>query len=408
MRKLEQLKKKLCTDGVQMYSLDELCTSITDGSHFSPPSAENGYYMPSVKDMTETGFDYSKCKIISKIDYESLLKNGCRPQKDDVLIAKDGSMLKYAFVSDGSDNIVILSSIAIFRPKTNIILPSYLACYFRWEKFKKTVIRDYSSKGGVPRIVLKNFKKIRIFVPPIVVQSEIVKVLNNFTKLIVELTAELAARKKQYEYYRRLLLNFSDHEGMKSRGVWRTVKLGDIGKISMCKRIMKSETSPVGDIPFYKIGTFGGEPNAYISKETFEKYKALYSFPKKGDILISAAGTIGRTVIYDGEPAYYQDSNIVWIDNDETIVTNRYLYYVYQLSPWQISIGGTIARLYNDNIANVKINVPPIEEQTRIVNILDHFDKLCNDISEGIPAEIEARRKQYEYYQDKLLSFNQK
>ena len=176
----------------------------------------------------------------------------------------------------------------------------------------------------------------------------------------------------------------------------------------MCKRIMKSETSPDGDIPFYKIGTFGGEPNAYISKETFEKYKSLYSFPKKGDILISAAGTIGRTVVYDGEPAYYQDSNIVWIDNDETMVLNRYLYYVYQLSPWQISTGGTIARLYNDNIANAKINIPSIKEQERIVSILDRFDKLCNDISEGLPAEIEARRKQYEYYRDKLLTFTPK
>ena len=197
-------------------------------------------------------------------------------------------------------------------------------------------------------------------------------------------------------------------EGGTSECEWRTIKLGDIGKISMCKRIMKSETSPDGDIPFYKIGTFGGEPNAYISKETFEKYKSMYSFPKKGDILISAAGTIGRTVVYDGEPAYYQDSNIVWIDNDETKVINRYLYYVYQLSPWQISTGGTIARLYNDNIANAKINIPSIKEQERIVSILDRFDKLCNDISEGLPAEIEARRKQYEYYRDKLLSFEER
>ena len=185
------------------------------------------------------------------------------------------------------------------------------------------------------------------------------------------------------------------------------VRLGDIGKISMCKRIMKSETSSNGDIPFYKIGTFGGQANAYISKETFDEYKSKYSFPKKGDILISAAGTIGRTVVYDGEPAYYQDSNIVWIDNDETIVLNRYLYYVYQLSPWQVSTGGTIARLYNDNIANATINVPSLSEQERIVNILDRFDKLCNDISEGLPAEIEARQKQYEYYRDKLLTFKE-
>ena len=170
---------------------------------------------------------------------------------------------------------------------------------------------------------------------------------------------------------------------------------------------MKSETAEHGDIPFYKIGTFGGQANAYISRETYEKYKSQYSFPKKGDILISAAGTIGRTVIYDGEPAYYQDSNIVWVDNDESIVLNKYLYYCYQLNPWSISTGGTIARLYNDNILNAVITIPPLAEQKHIISILDRFNSLCNDISEGLPAEIEARQKQYEYYRDKLLSFKE-
>lgn len=122
-------------------------------------------------------------------------------------------------------------------------------------------------------------------------------------------------------------------------------------------------------------------------------------------MLISAAGTIGRTVIYNGEDAYYQDSNIVWITNDESIVLNRYLYYYYQLQPWNVSTGGTIARLYNDNISKAKITVPSIEEQSRIVSILDRFDALCNDLSSGLPAEIEARQKQYEYYRDKLLAF---
>ena len=101
------------------------------------------------------------------------------------------------------------------------------------------------------------------------------------------------------------------------------------------------------------------------------------------------------------------DSNIVWIDNDETLVLNRYLYYYYQLSPWYVSSGGTIARLYNDNLSKTKLSVPPIEEQKRIISILDRFDKLCNDISEGLPAEIETRQKQYEYYRDKLLNFKE-
>ena len=175
----------------------------------------------------------------------------------------------------------------------------------------------------------------------------------------------------------------------------------------MCKRIMKSETSPDGEVPFFKIGTFGREPDAYISQEKYDEYRKAYSFPTKGDVLISAAGTIGRTVIYDGEPAYYQDSNIVWIDNDESKVLNKYLNYCYSMKPWAVSNGGTIARLYNDNINKAKIPVPSLSEQERIVNILDRFDALCNDLTIGLPAEIEARRKQYEYYRDKLLTFKE-
>ena len=171
---------------------------------------------------------------------------------------------------------------------------------------------------------------------------------------------------------------------------------------------MKSQTNTEGGVPFFKIGTFGKEPNAYISQETYEEYKAKYNFPKKGEVLISAAGTIGRTVVYDGEPAYFQDSNIVWISNDETKVLNEFLVYCYAMKPWQISEGGTIARLYNDNILKAVIPVPSLEEQRKIVNILKKFDALCEDIKSGLPAEIEARQKQYEYYRDKLLTFKEK
>ncbi|WP_207741225.1 restriction endonuclease subunit S [Roseburia intestinalis] len=188
---------------------------------------------------------------------------------------------------------------------------------------------------------------------------------------------------------------------------WGQIQLSDIGKVSMCKRIKKAETASTGDVPFYKIGTFGKEADAFISRKKFEEYRKKYSYPKEGDILISAAGTIGRTVVYNGEDAYYQDSNIVWIDNDESIVLNRYLYYCYQLQPWIASTGGTIARLYNDNISKAKIMVPSIKHQKQIIEILDRFDTLCNDLSAGLPAEIEARQKQYEYYRDKLLSFKE-
>ena len=255
-------------------------------------------------------------------------------------------------------------------------------------------------KASVPRLAHSVVEAMKIPVPPLEVQAEIVRILDNFAELTNELTeklnAELIARKKQYEYYRDLLLTFDDAE----------CPLG--GKVSMCKRILKHETNTINGVPFYKIGTFGKEANAFISKKLFETYKTAFPYPQKGDILISAAGTIGKAVVFDGAPAYFQDSNIVWIANDESKVLNKFLYYIYKMQPWRASLGGTIARLYNDDIARTKIPVPPLSEQRRIVAILDRFDALCHDVCEGLPAEIAARKKQYAYYRDKLLTFKEK
>ncbi|WRA11543.1 restriction endonuclease subunit S [Helicobacter pylori] len=154
---------------------------------------------------------------------------------------------------------------------------------------------------------------------------------------------------------------------------WQRVKLGDIGKPCMCKRVMKHQTTRYGEIPFYKIGTFGNTADAFISKKLFLEYKTKYSFPKKGDILISASGTIGRAVIYDGKPAYFQDSNIVWIDNDETLVKNDFLFYAYSNIKWNTE-HTTILRLYNDNFRNTLIPLPPLNEQIAIANILSDVD----------------------------------
>ena len=154
---------------------------------------------------------------------------------------------------------------------------------------------------------------------------------------------------------------------------WEVKRLGEIGEVLMCKRIMKYQTDSCGDIPFFKIGTFGGKPDAYISKEVFNEYKTKYSYPKVGDVLISAAGTIGRSVIFDGTPSYYQDSNIVWIDNDNKQVLNKYLYYYYSTINW-ITDTGTIPRLYNSALKAIQIPTPPIEQQTRIVSILELWD----------------------------------
>ena len=265
------------------------------------------------------------------------------------------------------------------------------------------LISSFYRGSGIKHPEMAKVLDLEIPVPPLPVQEEIVRVLDTFT----ELQAELQKRQQQYNFYRDNLLNFKNIDrGGQAEVRW--MKLKDIGKVCMCKRILKSQTSSSGDVPFFKIGTFGGNADAYISQALFNEYKSKYSYPQKGDVLISAAGTIGRTIVFDGTPSYFQDSNIVWLKHDESIVLNSYLRYCYALNPWVVSTGGTIARLYNDNILEATIPVPSLANQQRIVSILDRFDTLTNDLTSGLPAEMEKRRQQYEFYRDKLLTFKRK
>ncbi len=268
--------------------------------------------------------------------------------------------------------------------------------------------------AGIPALHTANILGISIPIPcpdnptkSLDIQHRIVEILDKFTELEAELEAELDCRKRQYEYYRNQLLSFDmlNRGGQRLNDV-KIMTLGEIGEIRMCKRILKGQTSTCGDVPFYKIGTFGKTPNAFISKKLFTEYKIKYSYPKIGEVLISASGTIGKTVIFDGQDAYFQDSNIVWIENDESMALNKYLYYCYQVIKWKTAEGGTINRLYNDIIKKTRIPLPPLSVQREIVEILDKFDTLTNSISEGLPKEIELRRKQYEYYRNQLLSFS--
>lgn len=175
-------------------------------------------------------------------------------------------------------------------------------------------------------------------------------------------------------------------------------KLGEIGEIRMCKRILKEETNSVGGVPFFKIGTFGGQADVFITKEKFEEYKNAYSYPKKGDVLISAAGTIGRTVVFDGKDAYFQDSNIVWIENDESKVLNEYLFYCYKNIRWTTSVGSTILRLYNDDIRNTDIIVPLLSEQKKIASVLSALDdKIALNKKMNQKLETMAKRL-YDYW----------
>lgn len=394
MSKLEELINELCPNGVEFVELGAI-SEIYDGTHQTPKYTDEGVKFVSVENINNL---YETKKYIS---YEDFNKYKVKPRINDLIMTRIGK-IGVCTVVDRDEELAYYVTLALIRPNASVNT-KYLK-YAIESKNGRKELRKRTLVNAVPiKINLGDIGKIKIPIPPLPVQEEIVRILDNFTELTAqltaELTAELTARKQQYEHYRDKLFTLGDDVEWKN--------LGCIGKISMCKRIFKEQTQSNGEIPFYKIGTFGKDPDAYISQELFEEYKQKYSYPKKGEVLISASGTIGRTVIFDGTPSYFQDSNIVWIANDEKLVLNKFLFHFYKIAKWAVSEGGTISRLYNDNIKKTPIHIPTLAEQERIVAILERFDILMNDITQGLSAEIEARQKQYEYYRDKLLTFKE-
>ena len=158
-------------------------------------------------------------------------------------------------------------------------------------------------------------------------------------------------------------------------GEWKKCKLGDLCNVLMCKRILVSQTNTEDGVPFYKIGTIGSTPDAYISKELFDDYKVKYSYPHKGEVMITCAGTVGKCVVYDGEDAYFQDSNIVWIDNPTQNISNGFLFHLLSKVDWRKLNSTTIIRIYNDDLRNLKMSYPRKEEQQKISHLLSLLDE---------------------------------
>ena len=214
---------------------------------------------------------------------------------------------------------------------------------------------------------INQFSKLEIQVPTKQEQDRIAAAIDSIDTHISALESLIA----KYEAIKKATVNLL----LEPKEGWRKITLGEIGEVLMCKRILKEQTSETGDVPFYKIGTFGKKPDSFISRPLFEDFRNRFAYPRVGDVLLSAAGTIGRTVVFNGEDAYFQDSNIVWIDNDEKIVTNQFLHVIYSQLNWQTENGGTVSRLYNVNIRNTAVSIPDIDDQKRIVRSLGSIDQ---------------------------------
>ena len=264
--------------------------------------------------------------------------------------------------------------------------PFYFKQYFKSTQLIADLNKNLEGLRDGKMISYKQFSEILLPIPSKIEQKKIASCLSSLDNLIESENKKLDSLK---EHKKGLLQQLFPAEGenvpkvrfpeFKDDGEWEISKLGKIGPPSMCKRILKGQTTKESknSIPFYKIGTFGRDPDSFISSTLFKEYKSKYSYPKYGDILISASGTIGRLVVFNGKDAYFQDSNIVWIANDTNIVENSFLFFIYQKVEWKTSDGGIINRLYNSDLASILIQYPINKnEQQKIASCLSSIDNL--------------------------------
>lgn len=357
--------------GYRGYSTADIVTPENGAISISPTNIINGQ------------MDYTKCTYISWHKYEESPE--IKIYNGDILIVKTGSTYgKSALVKGLMEKATINPQIVVLKDINidNVFL-SYVCLIPQFLEQVESVIVG----GAIPTLSQK--KMGQFIIPQLCIkeQKKIASALTSIDNLLLSLD-KLIEKKRLIKQgaMQELLTGKKRLPGFS--GEWVEKWLGDIGVLAMCKRVFQEETSEKGDVPFYKIGTFGHQADAYISVDKYEQLKRLYRFPKKGDILISAAGTIGRTVIYDGKPAYFQDSNIIWLDHNEKQIINKFLYYVYKRVKWNTE-NTTIARLYNDNFNNMTIRFPmSIEEQRAITSALTSMDREI-DALEGKKAKYE-------------------
>ena len=388
MSKLDELIRELCPDGVEYKRFDEVCTlnarigwqRLTKAEYMS----KGDYLLITGTDFTETHeIDYSTCVYVTEERYKQdpkiQLKNG------DILITKDGTLGKVAQVKGLEMPATLNGGVFVVRCKDSSLENRFILHYLLSNHFQ-SVVEQQKTGSTISHLTQTLFSRLMIPIPPLEIQREIVRILDDFTNLTAELTAELTARGIQYSYYRNKLLTF--HANTK------IVQLADIADIGTGSS-NTNEAVEDGKYPFFVRSQEPLRKNNYEYDET---------------AIITAGDGVGVGKVYhyiEGKYALHQRAYRIHINTPEVVPKYYFHYMKAKFLPYiqKTMFQGSVASIRRPMLNAFPVPVPPLDVQNRIVNVLDNFEKICSDLNIGLPAEIEARQKQYEYYRDKLLTF---
>lgn len=399
MSRLEELIQEYCPDGVRFLSIGE-CTLKTTNIKWKLDTASHQYI-----DLTSVDRDTHEILETVLINKDNAPSRAQQlVQTGDILFGGTRPMLKrYCIVPEEYNGEICSTGFCVLRPNNSIILSKWLFHIVATSDFYAHV-EKYQKGASYPAITDAEVKMFSIPVPPLRVQEEIVRILDSFTQLTAELQAELQARKRQYEYYLNRIINSIDAEELKLGDVCSFTR-GPFGG-SLKKECFQQHGYAVYEQQHAIYSSM--EIRYFISEEKFQELKRFEV--KQGDLIVSCSGTIGKVfIIPSNAPVGIINQALLKLTPSKRIDAKYLKYYFENTISAQLNDaarGGAIRNVPSvAELKNLNIRVPSISEQKKIVSVLDHFNTLCNDLTSGLPAEIEARQKQYEYYRDKLLTF---